>query len=1147
MSGKTQEESRKSRNDIQASFEATSALLNSLSESNADNEAINSKVSTLHGSIDNLMAGLVKDERSLYSSLAESYSKGELNAEAIKELIQTETKRTGFMTKMTAALKVQLEQVFTVVEKLGDVAEKSTSDKVLQKEINGLYLDFADLTSTVDNLTQVVKAPGKGVGEKISEFKYEIETTLSTSPVALRRASSIPTNGISVSTLKTQMQESVPEEQAMTTTTEAHAEEKTTLVAGDWADDDIEIKQPIRVTALVDRSSQTGPPAELSDIGIGVSRPPTDKNSAENAAVSTKGALKPTSGKAGSRDGGNLVVMGTKPMSSAEIAETTRLQQHLTEKEMELVLRENLLMDHHKVLDARADELRSIAHKVVLREDTLQKQIADINRTVNERVEIKIQAALAQRVSKATKGAEGTVVSTSELDETREFIEENMQQAQAQHAATPAVREGATSTLVALTDEYDADPAFGEDAGKDGVRESVDNVMGGILAIRGNSTPPVRASPLSSRNASPEVLSRKGLTSGSRGDVHTPAQLDAPLPNPLSHEGQLDLHMRSTSDVGAPGSVSMPGMHLDADDVSLPPPTGKVSLPQMIVIFPPKTREQSTMTDYIKSESGTNAFNVRLSGDAIKTVFTTRAGKGSRGTYRGNGISKDSSKAAAQFKKDRAQGLTTVTESDSSSVESTASEPSNIRKGPLQLVDRDEMGVLMTRTYRHIPPRDFHAVLRECDNPLLEMVHEYGGYIDDVYKAALQQAAGVSAVTTANARVITKLFEVLIPDLEKLDASMLIVLKEIARCEELANNMIVVKGTGDISDAHYRRSLQMLFSKFGEVESMKMWVDMQLSEYRVVFDRVGGLGVTSMPSLLRQSDSRTAFNNAANVLTSVSGRSAEAGSRFKHLKDRCARYDVASSYNPGFSQYSGGGAGDVSFEDYLNLQSEVESLRDMLKEAEEENEELNLEVFRVMQEKDRTPAALMFFSVLQDPVTTSVLHQLSLQLTKLKAFSEGDEHLEFASLRKRLQVCISCTPTMDRLVQRYNALHKKWSVNRLASFMNKGLTGGGADSANMCPLCNNDPAATLVPAGKGDGDGGPVAQSPTKGNRGTKQPPTGQKKIIAQQTQANPSHNAHTRHIKAKPARPTLGVSQSMTDSTMSEGTALPSISIPHV
>lgn len=1132
-------ESSESRSAIQASFEATSALLNSLSDYNKDNEKIKKEVDSLHGNIDDLLAGLVKDERSLYSSLAESYSRGELNAESIKELIETETKRTSFMTKMTAAMKVQLEQVFQVVEKLGDVAEKSTDDKALRKEINGLYLDFADLTQTVDNLTTVVKEPGKGVGEKITEFQFDIETTLKESPVAIRRASTLPTQGLNASTLKSKLQERVPEE-STTTSTAGQAEEKT---AGESAEAEgiDEVKQPMRVKALIDRSSQTGP-VELNDVAIGMSRPATEVNTAESAASNQ--TSKPPSAKPEPLATEELVIMGTKPMTSKDIADTTRLQQFLAEKELELSLRENLLMDHHKALDARADELRGIAHKVVRREETLQQQVTDINRTVNERVQAKVQAALAQISSEPSKEAEGGAV-TAEVDDAREFIEESIQQAQARHANTPGGAGAASATLATLTARDDEDGAFAGAGDLNDVLEGVDGVVDGILTIRGTATPPMR-SPVSSASVSPKIFGRKRAGSaslsapGSRGDAHSPTMLEAPRPNPLMHEGQLDLHMKSANDIGAPNSVNLTGIRLGEGDVRLPPPSDKVTLPQMIVIFPPKTRETGTMTDYVKGiqdggDRAVNPFGVRLSGQKIKTVMTTRAGRGSRGTA----ISKNSTEDSEKL---RRRNLASVTE-DSSLLESAEADSLNIRKGPLQLVDRDAMGVLMTRTYRHIPPRDFHAVLQQCDNPLLEMVHEYGDHIDDVYKAALQQAAGVSAVTAANAGAIVKLFVALLPDLQKLDASMLIVLKEVARCEDLANNMIVVKGTGDISDAHYRRSLQALFSKFGEVESMKAWVDMQLAEYRVVFERVDGLGITSMPSLLRQSEARNAYNAAAEVLTSVSGRSAEAGSRFKHMKDRCARYDVASSFNPGsFGGFSAGG-GEVNFEEYLNMQAEAESLRDMLKEAEEENEELNLEVFRAMQEKDRTPAALMFFSVLQDPVTTSVLQQMSLQLAKLKAFSEGDEHLEFGALRKRLQVCISCVPTVDRLVQRYNSLHKKWSMSRLANFTSKGLTGGGADSANVCPLCNNDPAATLAPAGRGGGGGPAIGQSPTptKGEQGASS-----KRAPRQLTQAGESRATRNKHIKAKGSR-SLAHSQSMTDSTvLSEGTALPSINIPH-
>jgi hypothetical protein len=1134
-------EGSESRNAIQESFKATSALLNSLTESNKDNEAIKSKVQSLHSNIDDLMAGLVKDERSLYSSLAESYSRGELTADSIKVLIDTETKRTDFMTKMTAAMKVQLEQVFTVVEKLGDIAEKSSDDKILQKEINGLYLDFADLTQTVDNLTTVVKEPGKGVGEKISEFQYDIDTTLNTSPVAIRRASSIPINGLNISNLNMKLQEMVPEERTVTT----EGQVKTATV--DAIEEDVdEIKPPIRVKALIDRSSQTGQ-VEVNDMAIGASRPATEMKSEEGAA--SRQASKPSSAKANFPEEEKLVITGTKPMSSKEIADTARLQQLLAEKEIELSLRESLLMDQHKVLNARADELRGIAHKVVSRENTLQSQLAEISKTVDQRVEARVQAALAQRASGLPKDGEGN--ETAETDDTREFIEENMQQAQAQHVSTPGGAGVITATLASLTTDENEDDAFEETGKQSDILARVDGVIDDILAVRGTATPPTRLSPTSSTNGTPNMYTRKHLGTGgvsapgSIGDAYTPTVLEAPGPNAISRDSQLDLLSKPAHDSGAAPITSLNVIRLGDDETSLPPPTDKVTLPEMIVIFPPKTKDMGTMTDYAKgmrtsdgeAEEG-NPFHVRLSGDKIKTVMTTRAGRGDRGTKVGKKISTSSQAAVNKLK---SQDLGTVTE-DSGGAETAPTNTSvGIRKGPLQLVERDEMGVLETRTYRQIPPRDFHAVLRQSDNPLLEMVYEYGDHIDDVYKSALQQAAGVSAVAAASVGAIVKLFTTLLPDLEKLDASMLIVLKEVARCEELANNMIMVKGTGDVSDAHYRRSLHALFSKFGEVESMKAWVDVQLAEYRVVFERVDGLGITSLPGMLRQSEARTAYNAAAQALSSVSGRSVEAGSRFNNLKDRCARYDVASSFNPGsFSNFSGAGAGEVSFEDYLNMQSEVESLRDMLTEAEEENQELNLEVFRVMQEKDRTPAALLFFSILQDPVTTSVLQQMSLQLAKLKAFSEGDEHLEFAALRKRLQVCISCVPTVDRLVQRYNSLHKKWSVSRLANFMSKGLTGGGADSANVCPLCNNDPSATLAPASR-SGAG-------SLGQPGKKENATQRQRLTEASKRAPKGAEPHTRtmHIKAKNARGLIE-GQSMTDSTATEGTALPSINIPYV
>ena len=150
----------KSRSDIAASFEATTALLSSLEVEQVADDSMKSKMDSVRSNIDGLMEGLVRDEQSLFASLAASFSKGQLTSEMIENMINAETGRTSFMLKMTGALKVQLEQVFGVVEKISDNVAEAGTNKELNKEINKMYLDFADLASTIDNLATVVKAPG---------------------------------------------------------------------------------------------------------------------------------------------------------------------------------------------------------------------------------------------------------------------------------------------------------------------------------------------------------------------------------------------------------------------------------------------------------------------------------------------------------------------------------------------------------------------------------------------------------------------------------------------------------------------------------------------------------------------------------------------------------------------------------------------------------------------------------------------------------------------------------------------------------------------------------------------------------------------------------------------------------------------------
>ena len=218
----------------------------------------------------------------------------------------------------------------------------------------------------------------------------------------------------------------------------------------------------------------------------------------------------------------------------------------------------------------------------------------------------------------------------------------------------------------------------------------------------------------------------------------------------------------------------------------------------------------------------------------------------------------------------------------------------------------------------------------------------------------------------------------------------------------------------------------------------------------------------------------------------------EIQNRSDALKEKCGRYRLAdpdtwrrlgSSSSMGLGLYGGGVGGPgsrsdsgLSLAEAIDLEETVRRLEQELQEARDEAEDMNVEVFRVMQESDRTPGALLFFAALHDPVVVSVLQQLVLQLTLLKGFSDGSAHVDFPEVRKRLQVCLSCVPSVDRLVQRYSGLHKKWTQNRLGVFTNRGLSGGSSDATNLCPLCNNDPAVFSPKPSVGSGGLAAVVQ-----------------------------------------------------------------------
>ena len=188
------------------------------------------------------------------------------------------------------------------------------------------------------------------------------------------------------------------------------------------------------------------------------------------------------------------------------------------------------------------------------------------------------------------------------------------------------------------------------------------------------------------------------------------------------------------------------------------------------------------------------------------------------------------------------------------------------------------------------------------------------------------------------------------------------------------------------------------------------------------------------------------------------------GQRLEMLLDRCQRHHLGSGRDKKNKkkkakidfddQTSLGMGGPEAFhQEIQELQLEISTLKEQLATVQEEYEDQEVEIIEIMQEKDKSPDALLFFAIMHDTAYVNNLQQLLLQLKQLRNFADGNSHMDFITLRKRLQVCCVLTPNLEKLVDRYGTMYQKWSSFRLNWFSARKLNGGSADAFNSCPLC----------------------------------------------------------------------------------------------
>jgi hypothetical protein len=383
-------------------------------------------------------------------------------------------------------------------------------------------------------------------------------------------------------------------------------------------------------------------------------------------------------------------------------------------------------------------------------------------------------------------------------------------------------------------------------------------------------------------------------------------------------------------------------------------------------------------------------------------------------------------------------------------------DPSRPTTGQLPLVSQVGTGLLAVRTYRNIPPRNFKGDLKESKNPLLLLHNEYYDELSNAFRARLMNAA-VDDKSTKSLEFAKSMFASIIPTLEKIDNACAVCVLEGESCDQIIDTLILWLEQKDYSIEKYNDALMSLYKKTGEIESMKLWTDVQLVEYRSIFEKFNASNIYCLPVLLQKCNE---FQISYKLFLSCQGKSLDMMKRIEVIKARVAKYKLSKARSVNMmiqdkSQISNSN-GNFRIEEIIRLEAIVSKLQEELAFVEADRDELNLEVFRVMQEGDKTPGAFLFFAGLHDQSTIKVFQQLALQLNQIKGFAECNTYMDFATLRKRLLVCISTIPTVEKFIDKYASLYKKWTQRRLEAFTDRGMIGGVADEGHVCPMCNCD-------------------------------------------------------------------------------------------
>ena len=414
-----------------------------------------------------------------------------------------------------------------------------------------------------------------------------------------------------------------------------------------------------------------------------------------------------------------------------------------------------------------------------------------------------------------------------------------------------------------------------------------------------------------------------------------------------------------------------------------------------------------------------------------------------------------------------------------------------------------EEGGLTTMTPTKL---DILSSISTSENPILDLYVYYGPIIREEWRAKLLHATAMEVTRTKTPKLVSNMLEIIGKELVLYKEEAFKVLRNLIVCEKSGLSLINLKQTSHLDD--FKDSVVEFVKLMGELGAKYIDLEVKGAEYRTLFE------LLHPKKVKLGEEGREGFKQCYKAFTICQAKTSEIHNRLNTLKHACDKVKLTDNVqnmirgnnnNTVDVNDSRGGTTVMNFEassmddqslitsqsiisdyhenigndksmsdnegvvpndvrDSLRVSRESADINDMsfdniqaaiktIKFLQEEIELLKIDLFQAEQVRDRTPGALLFFTALYDPAAVDAITNTLIEIKGMKSICDGSEYIDFHSLRRKLLICVSNVPSMERLIDKFQKMHASWTQSRSKLFSSRNQAGGDADASYACPLC----------------------------------------------------------------------------------------------